>query len=165
MSDQSTVNEQSIVQTPAPAPAPAPANKIWFNSSKNVLILSFILINIAFLISSSVMVKIDNNDGKDCPDVAGPVIAALSYFGVTITLAYFAIVKDNFHISHRISFGILAIICLIIFGGYIPFMSKAQNKSLSDTECLSKINKKMINISELILLGFLSLTSLIVLIV
>jgi hypothetical protein len=133
-----------------------------FDDPKNALLLAFSFITIASLVSRSVMVKVDINDGKDCPDVSGPAIATTFYGLTMLFMAYFAIFKRNnpyYNMTHIIGFAAIAILCLAIFIAYIPFTVKSQNKSSSDKECLPEVNKKAIEYMELILMGVLSLTS------
>jgi len=136
-----------------------------FDDPKNTLLLAFSFLTIASLISRSVMVKVDKNDGNDCPDVSGPAIAA-SFYGLTMLfMAYFALFKrdhPNYKMIHIIGFAAIAILCLAIFIAYIPFAIKSQNKSSSDKECLPDVNKKAIEYMELILMGVLALTSFVV---
>jgi hypothetical protein len=133
-----------------------------FDDTKNALLLAFSFITIASLVSRSVMVKVDKNDGKDCPDVSGPAIATFFYGLTMLFMAYFAFFKRNnpyYNMTHIIGFSAIAILCLAIFIAYIPFAIKSQNKKSSDRECLSDVNKKAIEYMELILMGVLSLTS------
>jgi hypothetical protein len=139
-----------------------------FDDPKNALLLAFSFITIASLVSRSVMVKVDKNDGSDCPDVSGPAIATTFYGIAMLCMAYFALFKRNhpyYKMAHIIGFAAIAILCLAIFIAYIPFVVKAQNKSSSDTECLPETNKKAIEYMELILMGVLILTSFIVMII
>lgn len=134
-----------------------------FDDPKNALLIAFSFITIASLVSRSVMVKVDKNDGSDCPDVSGPAIAT-TFYGITmLCMAYFAVFKKNYYkMAHIIGFASIAILCLAIFVAYIPFAVKAQNKSSSDKECLPETNKKAIEYMELILMGVLILTSFVV---
>jgi hypothetical protein len=136
-----------------------------FDDPKNTLLLAFSFATIATLVSRSVMVKVDKNDGNDCPDVAGPAIAATCYGLIMLFMAYFAFFKrdhPNYKMIHIIGFASISILCLAIFIAYIPFAIKSQNKSSSDKECLPEVNKKAIEYMELILMGVLALTSFVV---
>ena len=129
-------------------------------SSKNILLVTFSLITSANLVSRSVMAKVGNNDGKDCPNPSGPLIAAILYM---ITMIYLAVMlfmkRESLKTLHKIMIGLLGLLCLIIFIAYLPFISSTNQEKKS--ECLTDDNKKAIEYSELILSGVLILFSLV----
>lgn len=135
------------------------AKLIQNDSTKTILLVVFAMISIGTIISRSVMAAVGNNDGKDCPNVAGPAIAS-SWYGITMLVLIGMVVKlrMNKKLENNIKFGlfVVLIICnMSIFISYIPFAVKAQNKSSSDTECLKSENKKAIETFELIINGLL----------
>lgn len=130
-------------------------------SNKNILLVTFGLVTSASLVSRSVMTKVGKNDGTDCPNPSGPLIAALLYM---ITMIYLAVMlfmkKDHLKPLHKGMIGLLALLCLIIFIAYLPFISST-NQEKKKSECLTDDNKKAIEYSELILTSVLILFSLI----
>lgn len=124
-----------------------------------ILLLLFVSISICILVSRSVMEAVGNNDGKDCPNVAGPAIACTLY-GVSVLMLIVLIIMNRKELSgFKIgAFGLLALLNFGIFIAYIPFCVKAKNHdSSTDTKCLTKENKDAIEKMELIITGILIL--------
>lgn len=126
---------------------------------EQILLSTFALINVATLISRSVMQAVgDNKDGKDCPNVAGPAIAC-SVYGISMLILIGLTIKakmDGQLNNLKLGLFVLLILCNIgVFISYIPFAIKANNKSDSDTECLTDENKKAIEIMEMLMNGVL----------
>ena len=122
--------------------------------SYKLLLITYALINVSTLISRSVMTTVGNNDGKDCPKIGGPVLAC-SFYGLSMLILIGMTIKakmDNKLNNIKLAlFGLLIICNISIFIAYIPFAIKSQNQSSSDTECLTKENKKAIEIFEIII--------------
>ena len=127
-------------------------------SSYKILIITFALINIASLVSKSVMTTVDKNDGKDCPKVAGPAIACVFYGLSFLILTGMTIIEKRKNRLSNIKLGlfVLLIICnLSIFIAYIPFAVKSNKIDSNSKECLTTDNKKAIEIFEIIINGVL----------
>jgi hypothetical protein len=130
-----------------------------------ILLILFALVNVATLVSRSVMAKVGNNNGSGCPDVSGPAIAC-SFYGVSFLIILGLTFSNRTELlSNKLTFTLLVIIILMnmaIFIAYIPFTIKAKNKSSTDTECLTTENKDAIEYMELIINGSLVILSIIV---
>lgn len=131
------------------------------DSTKTILLTIFAMIGIGTLISRSVMESVGDNNGKDCPNVAGPAIAC-SWYGLTFLVLTGIVIKLKMDkkLENNIKFAlfILLIICnLSIFIAYIPFAIKSNKKNENDTECLTNSNKDAIEKFELIINGALIL--------
>lgn len=133
---------------------------------EKILLITFALINVASLVSRSVMTKVGKNDGKDCPDISGPSIACVIY-GLTLIFLIGLTVKARMdgNLNNNIHLGLLVLlICLIfiLFICYIPFIIAIKNKRTTDNECLRDDNLKAIQYSEILVNCSLVLLSIVV---
>jgi hypothetical protein len=133
---------------------------------EKILLSTFALINVAGLVSRSVLTKVGKNDGKDCPDISGPIIACviygitlLSLIGLTVKARIDGQLNNNIHLG---LLGLMIILVIAVLISYIPFIIAIKNKSSTDTECLREDNLKAIQYLELFINGTLVLLSVIV---
>ena len=133
---------------------------------EKILLITFALINVAGLVSRSVMTKVGNNNGKDCPDISGPIIACVIYgitllalIGLTIKARMDGYLNNNIHLG---LLGLLIVLVVAVLISYIPFIIAIKNKSSTDTECLRNDNLKAIQYLELLINGSLVLLSVVV---
>jgi len=132
---------------------------------EKILLITFALINLSALVSKSVMAKVGENDGKNCPDLMGPAFACGIYF-ITLLFLIFLTVKTRSggHLNN-FNFGLLCLIIIIVLAvtiSYVPFIYHIQNKKPTDTECLDKNNKKAIEYLEILINASLVLFSFII---
>ena len=131
--------------------------------NKTILLVTFSLVTLSNLVSRSVMEKVGDNDGEDCPKVSGPAIACACYLITTIYLSFMIFIKrHSLNTLQKVMLGLMAVLCFIIFICFITFMNylKKSNDS-NDSKCLTATNKKAIEYSELILSGTLVLFAII----
>jgi hypothetical protein len=133
---------------------------------EKILLITFALINVAGLVSRSVLTKVGKNNGKDCPDISGPIIACviygitlLSLIGLTVKARIDGQLNNNIHLG---LLGLMIILVIAVLISYIPFIIAIKNKSSTDTECLREDNLKAIQYLELFINGTLVLLSVIV---
>lgn len=130
----------------------------WYNYPPKVLLMVYILVGICTIISKSVMAKVGENNGKDCPDDSGPIIATV-FYGIT---CLFLFIFSFYYFSqgyklYGVFFMLLFVVAGVIIAGYSIFITKQGD---SPTECLPNQIKQMIDISEIALMGILTLFTL-----
>jgi amino acid transporter len=127
---------------------------------EKILLFLYVMITASNLISRSVMEKVGDNDGSDCPDASGPIIACI-FYGLNMFILIGLTVKGKMNNElSPLKLGVLIlliILCLAVFVSYIPFSIKANNKSSTDKECLTDENKNAIETMEIIISGALIL--------
>lgn len=114
------------------------------------------IIMMGYLVSRSVMKAVGNNNGSECPHIAGPIIACILYGISFILLA--AITWQSRNNIGKLRLGTSVLLTALVFGcciAYIPFILSIQDKS--STQCVKEANKDAIDYMELIMVGLLSI--------
>uniref|UniRef100_A0A6C0I7H8 Uncharacterized protein n=1 Tax=viral metagenome TaxID=1070528 RepID=A0A6C0I7H8_9ZZZZ len=114
------------------------------------------IIMIGYLVSRSVIKAVGNNNGSNCPHIAGPIIACIMY-GISFILLG-AITWQSRNNIGKFRLGISVLLTALVFGSfiaYIPFIISINDKS--STECVKEANKEAIDYMELIMVGLLSI--------
>jgi|LauGreDrversion4_2_1035121.scaffolds.fasta_scaffold04430_5 hypothetical protein len=114
------------------------------------------IIMFGYLVSRSVMKALGNNNGSNCPHIAGPIMACVLY-GISFILLAMITWQSKDNMS-KFRLGLSVLLTALVFGSfiaYIPFIISIQDNS--STQCVKEANKDAIDYMELIMVGLLSI--------